>query len=100
MGVRPNTCVVGVGAIFIATLAVERLPHPEEPPRNQTDILALSIEPIIAFIVMCSILIRKKLILPKEQSCSLCFARWSFYSLLLPWPSCPLCHDVENPFIA
>jgi hypothetical protein len=66
MGVRPDARVVGVGAIFIATLAAEKLPHPEVPPRNQTDILALLIEPVIAFIVMCSILIRKKLILLKE----------------------------------
>ncbi|PVG00266.1 hypothetical protein CPB86DRAFT_805957 [Serendipita vermifera] len=48
---------MGVGAIFIATLALEKLPHPHKPPQNQTDILALSIEPIIAFMVMCSILI-------------------------------------------
>lgn len=60
---------MGVGAIFIATLAAEKLPHPEKPPRNQTDILALSIEPVIAFIVMCSILIRKKLTLLKEVRC-------------------------------
>jgi hypothetical protein len=53
--------IVGVGAIFIATLALEKLPHPNNPPQNQTDILALSMEPIIAFMVMCSILIRKHL---------------------------------------
>ncbi|CAG7846549.1 Na(+)/H(+) antiporter [Serendipita indica DSM 11827] len=47
---------MGVGAIFIATLALEKLPHPHEPPSNQTDVLALAMEPIIAFMVMCSIL--------------------------------------------
>jgi hypothetical protein len=62
MGIRPDACVVGVGAVFIATLAAEKLPHPEDPPRNRTDILALSIEPVIAFMVMCSILIRKEFI--------------------------------------
>ena len=69
MGVRSDTCVVGVGAIFIATLAAEKLPRPEEPPRGQADLLALAIEPVIAFIVMCSILIRKKLAPLKEQNC-------------------------------
>ncbi|KAG8760091.1 hypothetical protein FRC14_004077 [Serendipita sp. 396] len=48
---------MGVGAIFIATLALEKLPHPHHPPSNQTDVLSLSIEPIIAFMVMTSILI-------------------------------------------
>lgn len=67
MRVRPDAYVVGVGAIFIATLAAEKLPHPEVPPRNQADVLALAIEPVIAFIVMCSILIRKKPTLFKEQ---------------------------------
>ena len=100
MEVYSNPCVVGVGAIFIATLAVEQLPPPEVPPRNQTDILALSIEPIIAFMVMCSILIRKKLVLLKKQGCSPYSARWTFHSLLLPWPSCSLCHNVENPVSA
>jgi NhaP-type Na+/H+ or K+/H+ antiporter len=49
---------VGVGAIFIATLALEKLPKPNSPPQDQVDVLTLSIEPIIAFVVMCSILIR------------------------------------------
>ncbi|KAG8816140.1 hypothetical protein FRC17_000418 [Serendipita sp. 399] len=47
---------MGVGAIFISTLALEKLPHPHNPPINQTDVLSLSIEPIIAFMVMTSIL--------------------------------------------
>lgn len=67
MRVQPDAYVVGVGAIFIATLAAEKLPHPEGPPQNQADILALAIEPVIAFIVMCSILIRKKFALFKER---------------------------------
>jgi hypothetical protein len=62
----PDVYIVGVGAIFIVTLAVEQLPRPEGPPQSQTDILALSIEPVIAFMVMCSILIRKILIILKE----------------------------------
>lgn len=49
---------MGVGAIFIATLALDKLPKPNNPPQNQTDVLALTMEPIIAFMVMCSILTR------------------------------------------
>ncbi|KIM28941.1 hypothetical protein M408DRAFT_328997 [Serendipita vermifera MAFF 305830] len=48
---------MGVGAIFIGTLALEKLPHPHDPPESRTDILSASIEPIISFMVMCSILI-------------------------------------------
>lgn len=48
---------MGIGAIFISTLAVERLPHPHEPPQNQAELLAASIQPIVAFMVLCSILV-------------------------------------------
>lgn len=61
--VAQDPLLVGVGAIFIATLALDKLPKPNNPPQNQMDLLALTIEPIIAFMVMCSILIRESLIL-------------------------------------
>lgn len=51
--------IVGVGAVFIATLALDRLPEASEPPVNATDFLILTIEPIVAFMIMCSILIRR-----------------------------------------
>lgn len=47
----------GVGAIFISTLAAQKLPHPHDPPQNQDEILAASIQPIVAFMVLCSITI-------------------------------------------
>ncbi|KIJ25191.1 hypothetical protein M422DRAFT_273866 [Sphaerobolus stellatus SS14] len=46
---------IGVGAIFISTLAVEQLPHANDPPRDQIELLAASIQPIVAFMVLCSI---------------------------------------------
>ena len=49
---------MGVGAIFISTLAVHHLPTPSNPPQNQQDILALSIHPIVSFVVLSSIIVR------------------------------------------
>ncbi|KAM0751845.1 hypothetical protein T439DRAFT_220492 [Meredithblackwellia eburnea MCA 4105] len=48
---------MGVGAIFISTLAAEKLPTPRMPPEDGLDILALTIQPITYFIVLSSILI-------------------------------------------
>ncbi|KAI0076338.1 hypothetical protein K474DRAFT_1663178 [Panus rudis PR-1116 ss-1] len=48
---------MGIGAIFISTLAAEQLPHPHDPPEGQTELLAASIQPIVAFMVLCSITI-------------------------------------------
>lgn len=45
------------GAIFISTLAAEQLPEAHDPPRNQQELLAATIQPIVAFMVLCSILI-------------------------------------------
>ncbi|GJJ13292.1 hypothetical protein Clacol_007544 [Clathrus columnatus] len=46
---------IGVGAVFISTLAVGQLPPAHDPPRNQVELLAASIQPIVAFMVLCSI---------------------------------------------
>ncbi|KAH9936219.1 Sodium/hydrogen exchanger family-domain-containing protein [Fomitopsis serialis] len=48
---------MGVGAVFISTLAAGQLPKPEDPPANQRELLAASIQPIVAFMVLCSITI-------------------------------------------
>ena len=48
---------IGVGAVFISTLAAEKLPTPEEPTQNQVELLAATIQPIVAFMVLCSITI-------------------------------------------
>jgi hypothetical protein len=50
---------MGVGAVFISTLALTRLPAPNNPPQNQQEFLAASLQPITAFIVLGSIIIRK-----------------------------------------
>ncbi|KAJ7585198.1 Sodium/hydrogen exchanger family-domain-containing protein [Mycena floridula] len=47
---------IGVGAIFISTLAAELLrEHVSEEPNEQTLLLSKSIQPITAFMVLCSI---------------------------------------------
>ncbi|KAF9644537.1 hypothetical protein BDM02DRAFT_3102770 [Thelephora ganbajun] len=50
---------MGVGAVFISTLAVHELPylHQGEGPQTQPELLAKSIQPIISFVVLCSILV-------------------------------------------
>ena len=45
------------GAIFISSLATEILPRPQKPPANQAEHLAALIQPVVAFMVLCSILI-------------------------------------------
>jgi len=47
---------IGVGAIFIATLAQSRLNVPQDPPSSQQDILAIALQPIVSFVVLGSIL--------------------------------------------
>lgn len=49
---------MGVGAVFISTLALHKLPLPSNPPQSQQDILALAIPPIASFIILSSIIIR------------------------------------------
>lgn len=48
---------MGVGAIFIATLATSKLPTPRIPPETSLDVLALSAQSLIYLIVLFSILI-------------------------------------------
>ncbi|KAA1474706.1 hypothetical protein DENSPDRAFT_343820 [Dentipellis sp. KUC8613] len=48
---------MGVGAVFISTLAAQTLPAPADPPAGQAQLLAASIQPIVAFMVVTSILI-------------------------------------------
>ncbi|KAG8969192.1 hypothetical protein FRC03_004145 [Tulasnella sp. 419] len=48
---------IGVGAVFISTLASTVLPNPHSPPQNQVDILGHSIQPVVAFMVLVSIAI-------------------------------------------
>ncbi|GJN94505.1 hypothetical protein Rhopal_007587-T1 [Rhodotorula paludigena] len=48
---------MGVGAIFISTLAAARLPTPSIPAENNIDVLAIVIVPVTYAIVLCSILV-------------------------------------------
>ncbi|KAG6876771.1 hypothetical protein C0992_011852 [Termitomyces sp. T32_za158] len=48
---------MGVGAIFISSLALHKLPAVHNSPKNEQELLAASLEPMVAFIVLCSIFI-------------------------------------------
>ncbi|SPO32210.1 related to Na+/H+ antiporter AnNHA1 [Ustilago trichophora] len=49
---------MGVGAIFIATLGRTLMPEEiHEPPQSSNDVLALTIQPIVYFFVLCSIIV-------------------------------------------
>lgn len=48
---------MGVGAVFIGTLATTQLPHPEGEPQNQAELVAITIQPIVFFIILCSVFI-------------------------------------------
>ncbi|KII86706.1 hypothetical protein PLICRDRAFT_43355 [Plicaturopsis crispa FD-325 SS-3] len=48
---------IGIGAVFISTLAAEKLQKAEDPPANQEQMLHATIQPIVAFMVLCSITI-------------------------------------------
>lgn len=51
---------MGVGAIFISTLARTQLPEPhEEGPIGQAELLSATIQPIVAFLVLASVLCRE-----------------------------------------
>ena len=49
---------MGVSAIFVSTLAQTRLPVPHDPPRDQQEVLAATLQPIVAFVVLGSIVVR------------------------------------------
>ncbi|KAG9316358.1 Sodium/hydrogen exchanger family-domain-containing protein [Chiua virens] len=49
---------MGVSAVFVTALALSRLPKPADPPENQAQLLAATIEPIVSFVVLGSIIVR------------------------------------------
>jgi len=78
---------MGVGAVFISTLALHRLPTPTDPPVTPQDHLALMIQPIVSFVVLSSIIIRKSLYLFRCSRClgtNLTICRWLVHSVLQP----------------
>jgi len=48
---------MGVGAVFVSTLALTRLPTPSDPPADQQEFLAATLQPIVSFVVLGSIMI-------------------------------------------
>ncbi|KAI0373530.1 hypothetical protein BV20DRAFT_937588 [Pilatotrama ljubarskyi] len=48
---------MGVGAIFVSTLAVTELPTPQTPPQSQAEILSATLQTIVSFVVLGSIII-------------------------------------------
>ena len=49
---------MGVGAIFVSTLAVTELPTPQSPPQDQAEALAATLQTIVSFVVLGSIIVR------------------------------------------
>ena len=49
---------IGVSAVFVCLLAQSRLKAPQDPPQTQEDLVATALQPIIAFVVLGSILVR------------------------------------------
>ncbi|KAK0200863.1 Cation/H+ exchanger [Desarmillaria ectypa] len=47
---------MGVGAVFISTLALTELPKPHYPPESQQELLAATLQPIVSFVVLGSII--------------------------------------------
>jgi hypothetical protein len=52
-------CQMGVGAVFVSTLAIHRLPEPQNPAESQPDILATVLHPVVGFVVLVSIIVRE-----------------------------------------
>ncbi|CCM04040.1 uncharacterized protein FIBRA_06198 [Fibroporia radiculosa] len=48
---------MGVGAVFISTLALTRLPEPQFPPQTEAELLAATLQTIVSFVVLGSIII-------------------------------------------
>ena len=53
---------MGVSAVFVSALARTRLPVPAYPPENQAQFLAAVIQPIVTFVVLGSIIVRKSFV--------------------------------------
>ncbi|KII92097.1 hypothetical protein PLICRDRAFT_36884 [Plicaturopsis crispa FD-325 SS-3] len=48
---------MGVGAVFVSTLALTRLPSATTEPQNQPELLAVTLQPIVSFVVLGSIIV-------------------------------------------
>ena len=86
---------MGVGAIFVSTLALSELQTPHDPPQGQEEFLAATLQIIVSFIVLCSIIIRRSNPLSLRLACRLTrylmgHNRWFIDPVLLPQPPGPL----------
>lgn len=50
---------MGVGAVFISTMAITRLPEAHHPPQSREDYLFIALESLVPFLVLSSIVVRK-----------------------------------------
>lgn len=79
---------MGVGAVFISTLALHKLPETRVPFQSQQDHISAALEPVVAFIVLSSVIVREcRLLLAFRFNCSR-VVRWPLYSSLHPLPGC------------
>lgn len=62
-----NARQMGVGAVFVSTLALSRLPIPQSPPQSQAEHLAATLQIIVSFVVLGSIFIRTFLTTPLRR---------------------------------
>lgn len=74
---------MGVGAVFVSTLALSKLPTPHSPPENQQEYLAATLQTIVSFVVLGSILIRTLIASSPLWRNTECRIRWSFNPILL-----------------
>jgi hypothetical protein len=94
---------MGVSAVFVSSLALTRLPTPEHPPANQAQYLAATIQPIVSFVVLGSIIVRKYCRgYCSHFSLNQTVCRWFIYPVLQhgPWRTLShsfVDHDVEQP---
>jgi hypothetical protein len=49
---------MGVSAIFVSCLALQKLPSLHNPPEEPVELLAATLQPIVSFVVLGSIIIR------------------------------------------
>lgn len=86
---------MGVSAVFVSALALTRLPTPEHPPANQAQYLAATIQPIVSFVVLGSIIIRKHCHEWYDPIADLVM-RWSEYPILQHGPRRTLSYDFAD----
>ena len=77
---------MGVGAVFVSTLALSRLPTPHSPLENQQELLAATLQTIVSFVVLGSIVVRKYHV---SLVVSTRYARSSSIDGFVPQMDCP-----------